>query len=109
MGGLNSVLEIGMAGLAIANFYGHASTMARKFAGVIKKMLTWIFDFMGRKVFGKMVAGMSNSKTRMKVVKGVILNFVRVFSVVLLVVASKLKGEIRREEESKLTELEKEY
>lgn len=92
MGGLKSVLEIGMAGLAIANFYSHASTMASKLAGVIRKMMAWIFNFMGRRVFGKMVAGMSNSKMRMKMVKGVVINFVRVFSVVLLVVAAKLKG-----------------
>ncbi len=52
---------------------------------------------------------MSDSKTRMKMIKGVVVNFVRVFSVVLMVVAAKLKGEIRSEEETKLKELEREY
>lgn len=98
-----------MAGLAIANFYSHASAMASKLAAVIKKMLTWIYNFMGRRVFEKVVAGMSDSKTRMKMIKGVVVNFVRVFSVVLMVVAAKLKGEIRSEEETKLKELEREY
>ena len=46
MGGLRSILEIGMAGLAVANFYSHVSAMAKKSVKVIKSMLSAILRFM---------------------------------------------------------------
>ena len=57
MGGLQSILQLGMAAITIANFYTHLSTMAKQLASVIKGMAASIMKFLHKKVgvtiFGK--------------------------------------------------------
>ena len=53
--------------------------------------------------------GLNNPEARMKAVKGGIINFVRIFSVLLLCLAVRLRSEIRRDNEERLERLEKEY
>lgn len=52
MGGLKSVLELGFAAIAIANFYTHLSAMAQKIVGGIKRVMGVIFNFLQKKVAG---------------------------------------------------------
>jgi len=86
MGGLRSIIELGFAFIAVANFYTHISSMAKKLAETAKHMLGGMFNFLKGRVGGN-VQKLKNPRTLRKV----ILNFVRVFSVVLIVLAAKLK------------------
>jgi len=102
MGGLRSIIELGFAAIAIANFYTHLSTMAKKLAGVIKNMATSITSFLQRKVGSKIMTSLADPETRMKTVKKVVVNFVRVFSLLLMCLAAKLKTEIRQDQNDRL-------
>lgn len=66
-------------------------------------MLGGMLSFMGKKVGGR-VDTLKNPKT----LRNFILNFVRVFSVVLIALAVKLRGEIRRDSQDELKKLEEE-
>jgi hypothetical protein len=109
MGGLQSIVQLGFAAIAIANFYTHLSAMGKKLVAMLKSLTGTILTFLNRRVTGKILGKLKNPETRMRTVKGVILNFVRVFSVVLLCLAAKLKSEIRRDAQDKLQKLEEEH
>ena len=109
MGGLKSIIEIGFAMIAIANFYGHASTMAKKIASACQSMLSGLVHFVRTKMGFKLMNKLNNSEARTKALKGIILNFVRLFSGLLLCLAAKLKMELRQESQDKLERLEEEY
>mgnify|MGYP000073661029 CR=1 FL=1 len=92
MGGLNSIIQIGFAMIAIANFYSHVSTMAKKLAELCKSMTTSLLSFMKKRMGLKIIHKLGNPETRMKALKTVIINFVRAFSCVLLCLAAKMKS-----------------
>ena len=102
MGGLQSILQLGMAAIAIANFYSHISAMAKKLIEVIKKMAGGMVNFLHNKVGAKLVGKFTNPETRWKTIKNVIVTFVRVFGVLLVCLAAKLKTEIRKSPQEKL-------
>lgn len=45
MGGLRSIVELGFAAIAIANFYSHTSEMAKKLFQFLKSTTANIFSF----------------------------------------------------------------
>ena len=96
MGGLRSILELGLAAIAIANFYTHISAMAKKLIEVIKRMVGGIANFIQNKVGARIIGKLSNPETRWKTIKNVVVNFVRVFAVLLVCLAAKLRTEIKR-------------
>ena len=91
MGGLQSILQLGMAAIAIANFYNHLSSMAKKLIEVIKKMAGGIVSFIQNRMGAKIIGKLSNPETRMKALKSIVMNFVRVFAFLLICLAAKLK------------------
>lgn len=105
MGGLRSVIELGFAAIAIANFYTHLSAMASKLAGMVKSMMSSIINFINKRLTGKMLSKLTNPETRLKTLKGLLLNITRVFSTLLLCLAFKLKFEIRRDSDERLKKL----
>lgn len=92
MGGLRSILELGLAAIAIANFYSHISAMTKKIAEVIKTMLGGIMKFLHKRVTGRVISKLTNPNTRTRALKHVLVSFVRVFSVLLLCLAAKLRS-----------------
>ena len=109
MGGLRSIIELGFAAIAIANFYTHISTMAKKLAEVIKNMATYITSFLQRKVGSKIITSFKDSETSMKTIKKIVVSFVRIFSVLLMCLAAKLKTEIKQDHQDRLEKLQQEY
>lgn len=72
-------------------------------------MLGGLLNILNKRIASKMVSKLSNPETRIKTIKNFALNFVRLFSVLLLCLAAKLKTEIKRDSEEKLKRLEEEY
>lgn len=97
MGGLKSVLELGFAAIAIANFYTHLSAMGKKIVGAIKRVISAIFNFLQKRVSGTVFSKLANPTTRMGAFKKMMIVSVRVLSVLLLCLAAKLKNEIRKD------------
>lgn len=92
MGGLRSVLDIGMALLAIANLYSHLSTMASKAAGVAKTLVGRILSFLYRSTGFRLVGQLSNPTIRVRTLKALMMTFVRLFSALLLCLTAKMKS-----------------
>lgn len=65
--------------------------MASKVAGLVKSMLSGLLNFLNNKIAGKMLSKLSNPETRIKTIKNVLVNFVRLLSILLLCLAAKLK------------------
>ena len=109
MGGLQAIVQLGMAAIAIASLYTQLSAMTKKLIEVIKKMAGGIVNFMHQRVGAKIVGRFADPKTRMKTIKGALFNCVRVFALLLMCLAYKMKTEIRRDNEERLRRLEEEY
>jgi hypothetical protein len=92
MGGLRSIIELGFACIAIANFYSHASDIVKKLTNFLKETGSKILGFLNRTVGKSIVSKFTEPETRMKTIKLLIINFVRGIAVLLLVLASKMRG-----------------
>lgn len=102
MGGLRSIVELGFAAIAIANFYSHTSEMAKKLFQFLKSTTANIFSFLHSKITAKLVANLTEPSKRIKTLKAIIMNFIRVVAVMLLCLAAKMRTDIKKDSESKL-------
>lgn len=71
--------------------------MASKIAGLVKSMLSGLINFINKRLAGKVLSKLANPETRIKTIKNMLVNVVRLFSILLLCLAAKLKTEIRRD------------
>lgn len=56
MGGLRSIIELGFAAIAIANFYGHASDIVKKLTNFIKETGSKLLGFLNRTVGKRIIS-----------------------------------------------------
>jgi fructoselysine-6-P-deglycase FrlB-like protein len=97
IGGLRSIIELGMAGIAIANFYNYASDIVKKMIDFIKSAGAKILKFLHRKFAAKMLNNLAQPDRRMKTIKALIFNFVRVVALLMLGLSAKLKMDIKKD------------
>jgi len=92
MGGLKSVIELGFAAIAIANFYSHASDIVKKLMNFVKETGTKLMGFVSRNLGDKIVSKFAEPTTRIKTIKSLAINLVRGVAILLLVLSAKLRG-----------------
>lgn len=66
--------------------------MTKKLVAVVKSMLGGLLKFMHKRFAKKMLLTLADSDSRKKTLKTFLINFVRVFSVVLLCLSAKMKS-----------------
>ncbi len=95
MGGLRSILELGVAFLALTNFCITTSELLKKFTDFSKEKGHSIAKFLEERIPTKAISSLMNPERRGKVIKAIIVNTLRVLAAFLLVLGLKMRRDIK--------------
>lgn len=94
MGGLRSILELGFAAIALANFWTRSTEIFKKLLETMQGMGKTLASFIESKLPTKVFTNLAHPSKRTKVLKSFILSFVRLFAFGLLCIGIKLRQDI---------------
>ena len=108
MGGLRSIVELGFAMIALAQFYNTTSELSKKFLAFAKDTLSSLARFVESKLPKQMMKSVTSPERRAKTLKTVFVAVLRVVTSVMLGLGIKLRMEIKKQarEEHEQTKLE---
>lgn len=96
MGGLQSIIQMGFAMIALANFWGKGAEISKQFMSFSKATLKSVARFVESKLPKKLIKSMTSPENRGKTIKAVMMGVIRIFASVLLFLGFKLRMDIRR-------------
>ena len=98
MGGLRSMVELGFAGIALANFWSKASEIATKVLTFLlekcKSFAIWVSGKVPTNVIHKLV----EAEHRPQAIKNILLSCFRFFAVSIILIGWKMSRDIKHEE-----------
>lgn len=95
MGGLRSILELGFAAIALANFCSRSADIFKKFMEFGKQTSKSMGSFIESKLPTRIFTNLSSPEKRGKAIKTIVLMVVRVFAALLLLLGFRLRKDIR--------------
>ena len=108
MGGLRSILELGFAMIALAQFWNTTSELSKKFLAYSKETLASLARFVESKLPREMLKSVTSPKRRVKTLKAVMLTVLRVFASVMLCLGVKLRMEIKKQAKEEHEQIQQE-
>ena len=95
MGGLRSIVELGFAAIALANFWSRSAEIFKKFMEFGKQASKSMGSFIESKIPTKIFTNLSTPEKRGKAIKSIVLMVIRVFAALLLLLGFRLRRDIR--------------
>jgi hypothetical protein len=101
MGGLRSILELGFAAIALANFCSRSAEIFKKFMEFGKQASKSMGNFIESKIPTKIFTNLSTPEKRGKAIKTIVMMVIRVFAALLLLLGFRLRRDIKLEAQRK--------